>query len=85
MLPVSGRPKTPRVGTSGSEFAPGLRETPVFTRVRKNLPPLTMRLSKAFVNGKTSVSTGFLRFSPVFAGKPRKMPHFRRRERPPHA
>jgi hypothetical protein len=42
---------------------------PVLTRVRKNLPPLTLRLSKAFVNGKTRVSTGFLRFFLVFLWK----------------
>jgi hypothetical protein len=39
------------------------------TRVRKNLPPLTLRLSEAFVNGKTPVSTGFLRFFLVFLWK----------------
>jgi hypothetical protein len=39
------------------------------TRVRKNLPPLTLRLSAAFVNGKTPVSTVFLRFSLVFLWK----------------
>jgi len=39
------------------------------TRVRKNLPPFTLRLSTAFVNGKTRVSTGFLRFFLVFSGK----------------
>jgi hypothetical protein len=39
------------------------------TRVRKNLPPLTLRLSAAFVNGKTPVSTGFLRFFLVFLWK----------------
>jgi hypothetical protein len=39
------------------------------TRVRKNLPPLTLRLSAAFVKVKTPVSTGFLRFSLVFLWK----------------
>jgi hypothetical protein len=39
------------------------------TRLRKNLPPFTLRLSKAFVNGKTPVSTGFFRFSLVFLWK----------------
>jgi len=39
------------------------------TRVRKNLPPLTLRLSGAFVKVKTPVSTGILRFSLVFLWK----------------
>jgi hypothetical protein len=38
-------------------------------RLGKNLPPLTLRLSAAFVNGKTPVSTGFLRFSLAFLWK----------------
>jgi hypothetical protein len=38
-------------------------------RLRKNLPPFTLRLSEAFVNGKTCVSTGFLRFFLVFLWK----------------
>jgi len=42
---------------------------PVLTRLRKNLPPFTLRLSEAFVNGKTPVSTGFLRFFLVFFWK----------------
>jgi hypothetical protein len=39
------------------------------TRVRKNLPPFTLRLSNSFVNGKTRVSTGFLRFFLAFLWK----------------
>ena len=39
------------------------------TRVRKNLPPLTLRLSATAVNEKSPVSTGFLRFSLVFLWK----------------
>jgi hypothetical protein len=38
-------------------------EKPVFMRVRENPPPLTLRLFAAFVNCKSRVSTGFLRFS----------------------
>ncbi|HLI03962.1 MAG TPA: hypothetical protein VKU93_06790 [Terracidiphilus sp.] len=34
----------------------------------KNLPPFTLRLAEGFVNGKTTVSTGFFVFLPVFAG-----------------
>src|SRR6202012_4987453 len=34
--------------------------------LEKNLPPLTLRLLKNFVNGKRPVSTGFLRFFWVF-------------------
>jgi len=45
-------------------------------RLRKNLPPLTLRLSAAIVNGKTSVSTGFLRFFLVFSGKTRFLADF---------
>jgi hypothetical protein len=41
------------------------------TRVRKNVPPFTLRLSEAFVNGKTRVSTGFLRFFLAFLWKTR--------------
>jgi len=40
-------------------------------RLRKNLPPFTLRLSAAFVNGKTPVSTGFLRFFLAFLWKTR--------------
>jgi hypothetical protein len=39
---------------------------PVFMRVRENPPPFTLRLLKSFVNSKSPVSTGFLRFSQVF-------------------
>jgi hypothetical protein len=37
-------------------------------RVRENPPPLTLRLLKGFVNKKSRVSTGFLRFFLVFSG-----------------
>jgi hypothetical protein len=43
------------------------------TRVRKNLPPLTLRLSAAAVNEKSLVSTGFLRFFLVFLWKTRRI------------
>jgi len=46
------------------------------TRLRNNLPPFTVRLSTAFVNGKTCVSTGFLRFSLAFLWKTRFLPDF---------
>jgi hypothetical protein len=46
-------------------------ETPVMTRVRKNVPPFTVRLCKEFVNAKTRVSTGFLRFFLAFLWKTR--------------
>jgi hypothetical protein len=44
-------------------------ETAVMTRVRKNVPPFTVRLSAGFVNAKTCVSTGFLRFFLAFLWK----------------
>jgi hypothetical protein len=43
-------------------------------RLRKNLPPFTLRLSAAFVNGKTPVSTGFFWFFLVFLWKTRVLP-----------
>src|SRR6185437_4570767 len=35
-------------------------------RVPETLPPFTLRLSEAFVNGKQRISTGFLRVLSVF-------------------
>jgi hypothetical protein len=52
--------RIPPAGTSRPQ--PG---SPVFMRVRENPPPLTLRLSRGFVNSKNPVSTGFLR---VFLG-----------------
>src|SRR5271170_5797971 len=43
-------------------------ESPVFMRVRENLPPFTLRLFNAFVNSKSRVSTGFSRVLGVFSG-----------------
>jgi hypothetical protein len=44
------------------------RETPVFMRSRRNVPPFTISLSGCIVNGFYRVSTGFLWFSLVFIG-----------------
>jgi hypothetical protein len=40
----------------------------VYAGSRKNPPPFTLRLLNAFVNSKSRVSTGFLRFSLSFPG-----------------
>lgn len=56
--------------------APQSAQKPVLTRLRKNLPPFTLRLSAAFVNGKTLVSTGFLRFFLAFLWKTPALPEF---------
>jgi len=37
----------------------------MFMRVRRTVPPFTFSLSKHFVNGISSVSTGFFWFFPV--------------------
>jgi hypothetical protein len=58
---------------------PQSAQKPVLTRVRKNLPPFTLRLSEAIVNAKTWVSTGFLRFFLVFLWKTPKKGHFYRK------
>jgi hypothetical protein len=55
---------TQRLRAPSIPFQPA--RTPVFMRVRESLPPFTLRLSENFVNGKRPVSTGFLRFLPVF-------------------
>src|SRR5579862_4327608 len=65
------RSKRSAVDTSGSKLRQ-TTEQPVMTRVRKNLPPLTLRLSKTIVNGKRPVCTGFFRFFLVFLWKTRK-------------
>jgi len=50
----------------------------MFMRVRRTVPQFTFSLSARFVNGISSVSTGFFRFFPVLFGfevkTPLKMP-----------
>jgi len=45
-------------------------------QVSETLPPFTLRLSRAFVNGKQRISTGFLRVLAVFLENRPKMSSF---------
>jgi hypothetical protein len=49
----------------------------MFMRVWRTVPLSTMRLSRGFVNGKSSVSTGFYRFSSGFLENGRVWAYFR--------
>jgi hypothetical protein len=52
------------------------RESTGLMRVLETLPPFTLRLSAAFVNGNKCISTGFLRVFPDLTGFWLKMHKF---------
>jgi hypothetical protein len=58
-------PSLPRRPAGSRQVAFAVK-SPVFMRVRGNVPQFTISLSASIVNGFYAVSTGFFRFSSVF-------------------